>query len=314
MDFHKLNYILAIAKYKNLSKAAEALYVGQPTLSKCLNSLEAELGLKLFRKLGNRYELTYAGERYVDVAAEILKLKAGLDAELMDIRQNDIGELNIAFANMRIGYTLPQTLPVFQKAHPNVKVNVYEGNSAENDRRLLDGDIELAFYSKPDDPNPLIEYTFISKEELLICTCAGHPLSRFATPNPNSRYPALDLSLLCGEKVLMMRPQQRTRQAVDKLLQKWRLCFSNTAELSSMSAIIGLVAEGYGVSLLFDSHIEHRLDRRPIDCYSLDENGVYRDFVAAHRKGSYLSEYAREYIEIVRNAAEAELMLSPSKG
>ena len=61
MDERTLRYITAIARYQNLTKAAEALYVGQPTLSKCLASVEERLGLKLFRRVGQKYLPTYAG-------------------------------------------------------------------------------------------------------------------------------------------------------------------------------------------------------------------------------------------------------------
>ena len=57
MDFREINYVLAIAKNQNMTKAAESLYVSQPTLSKFLTSLEAEFGLKLFRRVGNKYLL-----------------------------------------------------------------------------------------------------------------------------------------------------------------------------------------------------------------------------------------------------------------
>ena len=75
MDFRDLSYVLAIAKYQNITKAAETLYVGQPALSKFLKSLEADIGQPLFRKLGNKYVLTYAGERYVEKASQILGMK-----------------------------------------------------------------------------------------------------------------------------------------------------------------------------------------------------------------------------------------------
>ena len=78
MDFRDLSYVLAIARYQNITKAANSLYVTQPTLTKFLQNLEAELGQKLFRKLGHRFVLTYAGERYVEKAAEILNLKKEL--------------------------------------------------------------------------------------------------------------------------------------------------------------------------------------------------------------------------------------------
>ena len=78
MDFRDLSYVLAIAKTQNITKAADSLYVTQPTLTKFLQNLEKEMGQKLFRKLGNRFVLTYAGERYVAKATEILNLKKEL--------------------------------------------------------------------------------------------------------------------------------------------------------------------------------------------------------------------------------------------
>lgn len=61
MDFKDMSYVLAIAKHQNITKAAEALYITQPTLTKFLQNLERDLGQKLFKRLGNRYVLTYAG-------------------------------------------------------------------------------------------------------------------------------------------------------------------------------------------------------------------------------------------------------------
>ena len=85
IDFKELTYVVAIAKYQNITKAAESLYITQPTLSKFLQTLEKNLGQKLFRKLGNRFLLTYAGERYVSKAIEILNLKKELDQEMGDV-------------------------------------------------------------------------------------------------------------------------------------------------------------------------------------------------------------------------------------
>ena len=111
MDFKDLSYVLAIAKYQNI---ANSLYVTQPTLTKFLQNLEAELGQKLFRKLGHRFVLTYAGERYVAKATEILNLKKEMDQELNDIIKNNYGSLKIAFPTMRGTYMLPCTLPIFK--------------------------------------------------------------------------------------------------------------------------------------------------------------------------------------------------------
>ena len=302
MNFRKLSYVLAIAEYQNLTKAAEALYVGQPTLSKFLGSLEKELGLQLFRRAGNRYILTYAGERYAERASAILRMKEDLDTEMADIRKQDIGELKVAFAKMRYSYMLPDLLPAFHSRFPNVKINVLEGSSQENDSMLLSGQIEAAFYSKPSLTNPLIDYHTLAAEELLICPCPGHPLGKHAVPNPASPYPKLDLALLENELVLMMKPEQRTRQIVDGILRENRIQLKNVQYTSNIQAIIGLVANGYGVSFVFESHLNHRAQTQPISCYSFGDPRTVCDFVAATRKGSYLSRYAQEFIKVVREA------------
>ena len=301
MDMRTLRYMVTIAEQRNLTKAAEALYVGQPTLSKSLAAVEEKLGLKLFRKVGRVYVPTSAGERYIRRAREILALSDSLDAEMADLLRHNEGELNISFANMRCSYMLPKVLPAFERQFPNVKVNVFEGSSDENDRRLIGGGIELAFYTATGERDPQIETLPLAREELLICARAGHPLGRFAVESPHSSRPALSLARLAGERVLMMRPEQRTRQIVDALLRQADVRLDRVLYTSNIQAIIGLVAEGYGVSFVFDTHLRHRADPTPIDCYRIGQAGAFYDFVAASRKGTYISGWGRAFIETVRN-------------
>lgn len=307
MDFRELNYVLAIAKHQNITKAAEALYVSQPTLSKFLKQLEGELGQSLFRKLGHKYILTYAGERYVQKAEQILNLKNDLDLELSDIMKRDVGVLKVAFPTMRCTYMLPSTLPAFQTLHPNVKIDISEDYSDDLDHKILSGEVEVAFYTKPIVPlSSTIEYEVLEEEELLICTCKDHPLRHFAKPNPASRYPKLDVSLLKNEMVIMMIPGQRTRQIVDDYIQRNGIQFNNVIYTSNLPAIMELVALGYGVAFIFEPHLRHRFQTTPIDCYSFGEPRTVSDFVAAYRKGSYLATYTRDFIQLTKELCETK--------
>lgn len=307
MDFRELSYITAIAKYQNITKAAESLYISQPTLSKFLKALEEDIGLKLFRRLGNRYVLTHAGECYLQKAEQILQLKNELDLELADIMKRDVGVLRVAFPTMRCTYMLPATLPDFQKLYPNVKVEIIEAHSDQLDQKILSGEVEVAFYSQPPKVSDVIEYDTLEKEELLIFTCKDHPIGRFAVPNPASKYPKLNLSVLKNERILMMRSGQRTRQIMDDYLKKNDIEFKNIMYTSNLPAIIELVSVGYGVSFMFEPHLRHRLGNHPIDCYSFGEPCITSNFVAAYRKGSYLPVYARDFIELVRRLSDAQI-------
>ena len=85
MDFKDLNYMVAIAKFQNITKAADSLCLTQPTLTKFLQNIERDLGQKLFSRVGNKFVLTYAGDCYLRKAKEMLALKKELDQELSDI-------------------------------------------------------------------------------------------------------------------------------------------------------------------------------------------------------------------------------------
>lgn len=297
MDFRELTYILAIAKYQNITKAAQSLYIGQPTLSKFLSALEHDLGQPLFRKLGNRYVLTYAGECYIRKAGEILRLKSDLDAELADIIGQNVGVLNVAIPDTCGTFLLPGTLPAFRELYPNVKVNILEGTSEENEACLLDGRADLAFCICPDSPSGLVEYESLGSEELLICTCRDHALNRFAQHDPDRRYPRLDPAMLKEETVLLLTQDSRC----DDLLSKEHgMSFAHVIHTGSLCAILDLVAQGYGVTFLCEAQLRNYPKELPIDCFCFEASSSVPVFAAATRKGSYLSRYARDFIAVVR--------------
>lgn len=302
MDFRELSYVLAIARHQSITRAAQALYISQPTLSKFLIALEHELGLKLFTRVGSRYTPTYAGRRYVERAEEILRLKAQLDAELADIVKKDIGELNVAFPTMRCTYMLPGVLPAFQAKYPNIAVHIHEGSSSQLEQMILDQSVEVAFFTEPPGQgNPQVTYEVLGVEELLICTCKNHPLGRFARPNPASRWPRLSLELLQNERLILMQDTQRTGQIMKGYLQQSGVEWGQVLRTSNLPAIIDLVAEGYGVSFIFESHLRHHARGQEVDCYSFGEPRAASNFVAASRRGSYLPAYTRAFIELVRS-------------
>ena len=290
MNFREMSYITAIAKYQNITKAAEALHISQPGLSKFLSNIENELGLKLFDRADKKYIPTYAGQRYLEYSHKITDMKSSLDAELSDIIKRNIGVLNIGLPNMRCAFMLPKTLPVFSRKYPNVKVNIFEGTSAVIDVKLLEGDIDLAFYSKPHELNSHIEYETLASEELLICTCRNHKVKNYAV---NGR---LNLSALREERLILLSTEQRTGQISRHYLKESNIPLSNSITTNNMPAVISLTENGWGISFIFESHLRWHSPKPEIDTYSFGDDGVFSDFVAATRSGSYIPEYTRYFI------------------
>ena len=92
LDFKELEYFVSVAKHKNITRASQELYISQPSLSKYIKKLEDTLGTPLFNRVGHTFTLTYAGERYLENAQDILNIKSKINAEMNDIcRYNENG-------------------------------------------------------------------------------------------------------------------------------------------------------------------------------------------------------------------------------
>lgn len=300
MDFKDMSYILAIAKYQNITKAASSLYISQPTLTKFLQKLEKDLNQKLFKRMGNKFILTYAGERYVAKAMDILKLKSELDHEMNDIINSNIGVLKVAFPVMRGTYMLPCTLPIFQSLYPHVELSIYEGNSIELEERLLTGETDLAFFNLPTRSSD-ISYEIICHEEILLVLSADHPLANTGIPKMGCKYPWIDLSLFKNEKFILYLPDQRTRQIEDSLFQEYGFEPKIMLVTRNIQASCLLASAGRGICFVSESHLKHiHFEKKPI-VFSVGNPCTTVDFVAAYRKGSYIPYHAQEYIKIVRD-------------
>ena len=102
MDFRELRYVLSVASHQNLTRAAQELYISQPSLSKYLQNLERTTGMRLFDRQGNRLRLTYAGERYVRYARQMLLMKRDMDEELGEIAREERGRIRVAIPILRL--------------------------------------------------------------------------------------------------------------------------------------------------------------------------------------------------------------------
>ena len=299
MDFREMTYVMAIAKYKNITKAAESLYLTQPTLSKFLKSLEAEVGQPLFRRLGNKYIPTYAGERYIERSREILQLKKELDQEMGDIISNNEGILKIGFPPMRGTYMLPCTLPVFRSRYPEVRIMIREEMSDVLVKLIREGEIDLAFFNRfENDKN--IDYTVMSCEELLLVVSNENPICRMGVKMHGCSYPHMDLRLLSDQKVIMQVPGQRTRSITDQLFKSAGMEPNIILETSNIQAKAELAARDFGVAFIMETHLKHISCRDKLAFFSVGKPNTTVDFVAAYRMNSYIPFHAQEYMKIVK--------------
>ncbi len=299
MDFRELSYVISIAKHQGVGKASRELNVSQSTLSKFVQKLENDLGFTLFNKLGNKFLLTYAGERYIDTAKVILNLKRDLDNELSVIQKEYIGELKIGLPIMRSQCILPNVLPVFRDKFPNIKINTYEANSKLMEQMILNGDLDLAFVIMPAH-NINLSCEVLLQEEIVLIMSQDHPKAGHACRKEGLKYPWIDIVKLSSEQFILQWPDQRSRQIVEKIFHEEGIHPQKILTIRNIITSIQLAANGYGIAFTGELPLHYlRLDKN-ISCFSVGHTLTTFDLSAIYRNGVNLPLPIREFIDIVR--------------
>ena len=252
MTSRELLYVKTIADEKSISKAAKKLYLAQPSLSQSIQRLEDTLGTALFNRTPTGLTLTYAGERYYQIANQILRIYEDFEAEISDINNLKTGRINLGITNHLGSIVLPSVLPDFKRSCPLVEVNIMEETSSSLDQKLLSGELDFTImHTLGDEQHPQIHYELLSQEPFLIVVSKNSHLLDEAVVKDGYPYPVLDLKLLKQEAFLMLHKSQRIRQVTDSLLKKAGISQPHVAlTVKNYETVHHLAAEGIGVTLI----------------------------------------------------------------
>ncbi len=144
MEIRTLRYFLETAREGNMTRAAERLFVSQPTMSKQLKDLEQELGVKLFQRSNYSIKLTEAGLLLRDRAEDILSLVDKTEAEFRQFEETDGGDVFVGAPESEAMELFAQVVHDLQKEYPKIRCNIYSGNFTDVCERLDKGLLDFA--------------------------------------------------------------------------------------------------------------------------------------------------------------------------
>lgn len=286
MDFKELEYVITIAQERNISKAAERLFISQPVLSRFLQRLEDELGISLFERKNRQYIPTYAGELYLDMAKEILNRKEKFEQEISRVKKSQAGAIRVGITPGRGRTLLPKVLPDFHRNFPNFELNIFEEDVSTLERYLHDGTIDIAFFTtvkKIPESYGGFRYEVLSKEEIVLCTSKNNAFSILAQEKPDRRYPWIDLKKLENECFILLKENMRLGQLAKEILRENRM-HPETMALNSIDTALALVGQQYGVAFSSSFRIEEHACAKEINIFSFGDTALDWDFVAAYRE------------------------------
>lgn len=303
MTERELLYVKTIADERSISKAARALFMTQPSLSSCLQKLESQLGTPLFKRTTSGLLLTFAGERYYQMATDIMKIYSDFEIEISDINNLKKGRVTVGITVYLATFMLPVILPEFKRKCPNIEVSIVEKNSTELDRALSSGEIDFAimhtipFYESHSNPN--IDVYALYDDPLVLVTKKDHPLRRFAVTMKDCNYPQLDLTLFACEPFVMLKKEQKIRQVTDLILQKANINPVIPLTTKSFETARRLACEGIGVAIVPLQYLQIFPGTYSPDYYCLDEKfSPYWTLCVAVQKKAYISKAAQLFVRI----------------
>jgi LysR family hydrogen peroxide-inducible transcriptional activator len=239
MEVHQLRYFVAVADEGNFSRAAEKVHVAQPSLSQQIQKLEAELGQPLFDRLPRAVMLTAAGKRFGEFAQRILANLADAQRCIDECKGQAVGRLVVGAIPTIAPYLLPRLLPQFQQKHPKVTVEVVEDVTENLERRLDDGEVDLALLSTCESQE--LSRELLGEEALLVAVPEGHRLTKKER---------LSWRHLKGEKFLTLHRTHCLSRQVAELCGAHELNPEMAARGAQLITIIRMVRAGLGLSLV----------------------------------------------------------------
>jgi DNA-binding transcriptional LysR family regulator len=263
MDERRLRYFLAVVEEGGVTRAANRLHVAQPSLSQSLRTLERELGVELFQRVGRGLRLTAAGEALIGPARQALRMMDGARAAVGEVVELAAGTLQIAALATLAVDPLSALVGRFHRAHPGVVVRVREPESASSVSTLVRaGECELGLAHLP-LPREHLRTVALGDQELLFVLPPGSepggpPASRSDdAPRRTARAelrgeagPALAPAALREVPLVVSPPGTSTRLLLEQALQAVGVTPRIAVEIDTREAIVPLVLAGAGAALL----------------------------------------------------------------
>lgn len=299
MDLREQEYVTVLAKYGNFTKAAEELYVSQPTLSIFIKRLEDRMGIKLFQYIGKKLILTSAGELYVKKSKELLRIQNEFFGELTDLIVGYTGKIKVGIHFRRTVNFISKLLVEFEKKYPNIEVIFIETSSENMETMLLEGELDIIFTNKIMYPEKL-EILPIYKDKLLAVITPNNPICKYAKKIKGHNFLWLDLKYIKNNRLIIQAPEQSTRDFINNALAYSKVTPEKTFVIQNMETAAQLAAEGYGIAFNMASYARFIHYDKPLNFYEVGSPEFSIELSIAYRKNFYLTTYMQDFITLIK--------------
>ena len=295
MLLNQVEGFLEIARQGTLSQAAAVLHVTQPGLTARIQSLEDELGTRLFIRGRRGMELTDAGRAFLPYAERSLSALQEGATYLHELERGGTGELVLGAAPAVSTYVLPALLLRFTERHPGVRLTVRTGHSEQIVEMALQREIDLGLSRELNHPD--IESRVLYQDQLVLVADRGHPFAMRDT---------VDIEELSRARLIMFDRTSSYYELTSALFRTAGVAPNGVMELDNIDAAKQMVGHGLGVALLPYTSVAAELADGRLHAVDIDGAApIRRSIVAIRRRGlGDVSGPAAAFLEVLAGVRE----------
>ncbi|SCY05233.1 selenium metabolism-associated LysR family transcriptional regulator [Alkaliphilus peptidifermentans] len=278
MDLRQLETFVAVAKFKSFSKAADHLYLTQPTVSSHIANLEKELNTILINRTNRKISLTKAGDILYDYALNILNLKDGAIYKLGEYKGKIVGNIEIASSTIPEQYILPQLFCQFNKEFPDVTFQMLHYDSQQVVEGIIQDRIDFGIVGA-EIPHPQLNYVELINDELVLVTPATSTYASFDEE--------ISIEEILNERFIFREIGSGTRKLVESKLADFKFDISSlnvVAYIENTEAIKQCIRSGLGVSFLSQKAITDELKAGSLKSFKIKDLNLERKFYFVYHK------------------------------
>lgn len=295
MEYRNLVTFLRVAELQNFTKAANELGYAQSTVTFHIKTLEDELGVVLFDRIGRKVTLTDAGEYLVQYANELLKIQHEIDQ--LKNKSNEItGKLRVGVTESMLSAFMTDVIANFNLDYPTVDVEVTT-NSSENMMEFLrSNDLDLAVVMGTRIVDPDFERVLIYPTNVSFVVKSDSPLAKKKH---------LTFAEAASNPLILPEKQSLYRQAAEEAAAEYDCILRPAIQINNTSAILRLVERGLGVSFLPEFLTRKEAEKGEISILDLEGQIRQKYFIQVlyHNK-KWITPQMRRFIEVLRPVLE----------
>ena len=303
MNLKEQRYVIALAKYQNISRAALELHLSQPALSTFLRKLERELGAELFQRCGRELRLTEAGRLYREKAEAMLQLDHEFHLALQQFLHNAWQSVRIGLQQLRSPRLAPRLEVLFQQElsciHP-----IFIDDTGENlYGLLLKKKIDLLITS---DVFPRrrsetqISSRVLRRDRILAVTSPDLKHSFFSRHKETLSFEDLRFLAETSLPFLVLQKGHSLRRITDRLFRSAKLRPRAIREASRQEAALHMASYGVGIAFTLDSYLSYFHLPGPIRCFSIPE-AFSVPYCLLYRRGDFPSDLIQRLFSLLQS-------------